>query len=110
MLFQESQRKNNPPKKNQKKTKDEEYDICKYNTTEKEDSFFIKNGGRVLQKLITTSNGYCNSIRMFTKKELDKATNSYHIDGVLQRDWNYILYKVTHGDQDIYFSEKVWKI
>ena len=55
----------------------------------------------MLEKLITTFNGNCNVISMFTKKELNKATHNYHIYGILRIDWNYALYKGIHEGREI---------
>lgn len=68
---------------------------------QRKENFHLENGGRVLEKLITCFDGKYNPFRMFTKEELDKATNNYHMDGILHKQFNYVLYRGTHDDRDI---------
>ncbi|XP_060675128.1 serine/threonine-protein kinase ZRK1 [Ziziphus jujuba] len=44
----------------------------------KEEQHMVKNGGMVLEELISTGNGRCNPIRNFSAKQLLEATNNFH--------------------------------
>ncbi|KAH7525100.1 hypothetical protein FEM48_Zijuj06G0189200 [Ziziphus jujuba var. spinosa] len=37
----------------------------------------LKNGGQLLEELISSCNGKCNPIRSFSAKQLQKATNNF---------------------------------
>lgn len=68
---------------------------------EAEEGFFLENGGRVLEELVTTFNGKYNPFRIFSKRELSAATNKYHSGGILHKGFTYILYEGTHEDRPI---------
>nr|XP_048320352.1 non-functional pseudokinase ZED1-like isoform X1 [Ziziphus jujuba var. spinosa]XP_048320354.1 non-functional pseudokinase ZED1-like isoform X2 [Ziziphus jujuba var. spinosa] len=68
---------------------------------------FLKNGAAVLEQLIISFNGNCNPIRMYSEENLKKATNNFHHDRVIHRDFNYTLYKGIH--QGRYISVKKLK-
>ncbi|KAH7520720.1 hypothetical protein FEM48_Zijuj08G0175300 [Ziziphus jujuba var. spinosa] len=44
----------------------------------KEEQHMVKNGGMVLEELISTGNGRCNPIPNFSAKQLLEATNNFH--------------------------------
>ncbi|XP_034929934.1 non-functional pseudokinase ZED1-like [Populus alba] len=54
---------------------------------------FIKNGSKLLEKLVDICDGKCNSLRSFSATELKKATNNYDPQKILTRDSGYKLYK-----------------
>lgn len=54
---------------------------------------FIKNGSKLLEKLVDICDGKCNSIRSFSATELKKATNNYDPQKILTSDSGYKLYK-----------------
>ncbi|RVX15839.1 hypothetical protein CK203_005775 [Vitis vinifera] len=58
---------------------------------EAEEGFFLENGGRVLEELVTTFNGKYNPFRIFSKRELSAATNKYHSGGILHKGFTYIF-------------------
>ncbi|KAJ6384511.1 hypothetical protein OIU78_027753 [Salix suchowensis] len=54
---------------------------------------FIRNGSKLLEKLVEICDGKCNSIRRFSATELKKATNNYDPLKLLTYDIGYELYK-----------------
>ncbi|KAJ6380251.1 hypothetical protein OIU76_016830 [Salix suchowensis] len=54
---------------------------------------FIRNGSKLLEKLVDICDGKCNSIRRFSATELKKATNNYDPRKLLIEDRFYNLYK-----------------
>ncbi|KAG5220129.1 non-functional kinase ZED [Salix suchowensis] len=54
---------------------------------------FIRNGSKLLEKLVDICDGKCNSIRSFSATELKKATNNYDPQKLLIEDRFYNLYK-----------------
>ncbi|KAJ6434445.1 hypothetical protein OIU84_018038 [Salix udensis] len=54
---------------------------------------FIRNGSKLLEKLVDICDGKCNSIRSFSATELEKATNNYDPQKLLIEDRFYNLYK-----------------
>ncbi|KAG5232448.1 hypothetical protein OIU76_016831 [Salix suchowensis] len=58
-----------------------------------EETAFIRNGSKLLEKLVDICDGKCNSIRRFSATELEKATNNYDPQKLLTRDAAYKLYK-----------------
>uniref|UniRef100_A0A6N2LFD6 Protein kinase domain-containing protein n=1 Tax=Salix viminalis TaxID=40686 RepID=A0A6N2LFD6_SALVM len=54
---------------------------------------FIRNGSKLLEKLVDICDGKCNSIRRFSATELKKATNNYDPQKLLTSDAFYKLYK-----------------
>ncbi|KAB5529294.1 hypothetical protein DKX38_019375 [Salix brachista] len=54
---------------------------------------FIRNGSKLLEKLVDICDGKCNSIRRFSATELKKATNNYDPQKLLIEDAFYKLYK-----------------
>ncbi|KAK7852534.1 wall-associated receptor kinase 3 [Quercus suber] len=69
-----------------------------------EESFYLKSGGLMLEQLITSFDGKYNSFRIFSKQELEKATNDYRVDGILYKSFHYIVYRGIHDGQksDVY--------
>ncbi|KAF8391928.1 hypothetical protein HHK36_022268 [Tetracentron sinense] len=68
---------------------------------EEAERHFLENGALLLEEMITSFNGRSNPIRSFSKKELDRATNNYHHDGLLHQGGFYKLYKGTYEDRVI---------
>ncbi|KAF8391952.1 hypothetical protein HHK36_022292 [Tetracentron sinense] len=58
--------------------------------------------------MITSFDGRPSPICSFSKKELERATNNYHQDGVLHQGWSYKMYKGTYKDRAI--SVKKFKL
>ncbi|KAJ6360176.1 hypothetical protein OIU77_004227 [Salix suchowensis] len=54
---------------------------------------FIRNGSKLLEKLVDICDGKCNSMRRFSATELEKATNNYDPRKLLTKDSFYKLYK-----------------
>ncbi|KAJ6359758.1 hypothetical protein OIU77_003880 [Salix suchowensis] len=59
-----------------------------------EETAFIRNGSKLLEKLVDICDGKCNSIRRFSATELEKATNNYDPRKLLTDHFGYKLYKV----------------
>lgn len=75
---------------------------CFGNKNKKEkDYFFMGNGAEVLEQVITSFNGNCNPIRTYSIKDLNKATNNFHHDGLLCWSSNYRLFKGVHEHHQI---------
>ncbi|KAL5574454.1 hypothetical protein UlMin_016153 [Ulmus minor] len=73
----------------------------------RKERFFLKNGAAVLELLISYLNGDCNPIRNYSAQQLKTATNSFHLDLMLRKDWRYNLYKGNHEHREI--AVKVFK-
>ncbi|KAJ6380249.1 hypothetical protein OIU76_016829 [Salix suchowensis] len=58
-----------------------------------EETAFIRNGSKLLEKLVDICDGKCNSIRRFSATELEKATNNYDPRKLLTDNFSYNLYK-----------------
>uniref|UniRef100_A0A6N2LEL0 Uncharacterized protein n=1 Tax=Salix viminalis TaxID=40686 RepID=A0A6N2LEL0_SALVM len=56
-----------------------------------EETAFIRNGSKLLEKLVDICDGKCNSIRRFSATELEKATNNYDPLKLLTEDSGYKL-------------------
>ncbi|CAB4272972.1 unnamed protein product [Prunus armeniaca] len=67
----------------------------------RKEGYFLKNGAVMLEQLIHSLMGNCNPIRMYSGKELKKATNDYSWDRMTHGDWNFQLYKGVHDDHEI---------
>ncbi|KAJ6434449.1 hypothetical protein OIU84_018042 [Salix udensis] len=59
----------------------------------KKNNAFIRNGSKLLEKLVEICDGKCNSIRRFSATELKKATNNYDPRKLLIKHDYYKLYK-----------------
>ncbi|KAJ6762725.1 PROTEIN KINASE putative-RELATED [Salix purpurea] len=59
-----------------------------------EETAFIRNGSKLLDKLVNICDGKFNSIRRFSATELEKATNNYDLRKLLTYDLGNELYKV----------------
>lgn len=66
-----------------------------------EAGFYLENGALVLEHLITTFDGKYSPFRIFSKRELDKATNQYHVNGILHQDFKHVLYGGTDDVREI---------
>ncbi|XP_038713504.1 non-functional pseudokinase ZRK2-like [Tripterygium wilfordii] len=64
--------------------------------------FFLKNGGKMLEQIITSFNGKCNPIRSFSEEELIETTNNYD-DGrkLLHRHRNFYVYEGTNESRSV---------
>jgi serine/threonine protein kinase len=65
------------------------------------EGFFRRNGAAMLEHFIHDFNGKCNPIRMYSVKELSKATNDYKRDDQIHQHSDYKLYKGVHEGQQI---------
>ncbi|KAF3452789.1 hypothetical protein FNV43_RR03222 [Rhamnella rubrinervis] len=65
------------------------------------DYLFMRNGAEVLEQVITSFNGNCNPIRTYSIKDLNKATNNFHVEGLLCWSSRYRLYKGVHEHHQI---------
>ncbi|PIN19867.1 Serine/threonine protein kinase [Handroanthus impetiginosus] len=55
--------------------------------------FFQQNGGLLLKQQLSSEQGLMDSTKIFTAKELEKATNNYAEDRILGRGGNGTVYK-----------------
>lgn len=75
---------------------------CFRNKNKKEKGYvFMRNGAEVLEQVITSFNGNCNLIRTYSIKDLNKATNNFHHEGLLCWSSFYKLYKGIHDHHQI---------
>ncbi|KAF8391968.1 hypothetical protein HHK36_022308 [Tetracentron sinense] len=81
---------------------EEEYRFFRRKAKEKH---FLENGGLLLEEMIKSFDGRPNPIRSFSQKELQRATNNYHQDGVLHQGWSYKMYKGTYEDRPIWVKK-----
>ncbi|KAG2698002.1 hypothetical protein I3760_07G130700 [Carya illinoinensis] len=68
---------------------------------ETEEGFYLENGGLVLEHLITSFDGKYSPFRIFSKRELYKATNEYCVNGILHEDFKHSLYRGTLDGREI---------
>ncbi|KAK6233104.1 hypothetical protein SCA6_003177 [Theobroma cacao] len=68
-------------------------------------TFFTKNGGRLLEELITFCNGKSNPIRHFSAKELLRPTNCYNTSQIFVEGRGYKLYKGSLKDRPIFVKK-----
>ncbi|XVE63025.1 hypothetical protein DITRI_Ditri06bG0166500 [Diplodiscus trichospermus] len=68
-------------------------------------NFFTKNGGVLLEELVTFSNGKPNPIRHFSAKELLIATNYYDTSQIVVQDDGYQLYEGSLKDFPIFVKK-----
>lgn len=61
----------------------------------------------MLEQLIVLFNGNCNPIRTYSIKDLNRATNKFHSDGLLHWDMHYDMYRGVHQGHEI--SVKMFK-
>ncbi|KAF8391971.1 hypothetical protein HHK36_022311 [Tetracentron sinense] len=66
-----------------------------------EERHFLENGALLLEELIKSFGCRSNPIPSFSKKELERATNNYHQNGLLRQNFPYTLYKGTYEDRPI---------
>ncbi|XP_038693692.1 non-functional pseudokinase ZED1-like [Tripterygium wilfordii] len=59
------------------------------------EQFFLKNGGKMLEQMISIFNGKCNPIRSFSEEDLMRATNNYDRRKIRHEDWNFCIYEGT---------------
>ncbi|KAJ6762721.1 WALL-ASSOCIATED RECEPTOR KINASE-LIKE 21 [Salix purpurea] len=64
----------------------------KKDKTVNKETAFIRNGSKLLEKLVEIWDGKCNSIRRFSATELEKATNNYDPRKLLTEDSGYKLH------------------
>ncbi|KAK0602612.1 hypothetical protein LWI29_035241 [Acer saccharum] len=68
---------------------------------QEKEAFVLKNGGILLEQLITTFDGKRNPIRNFSSEELKLATNNYDTMDVIMDGDNFKLYKGFLPDRQI---------
>ncbi|KAK0589876.1 hypothetical protein LWI29_019556 [Acer saccharum] len=76
---------------------------------------FKRNGGLLLQQQLTSSDGSVDRSKLFTSKELDKATDHFHTDRILGQGGQGTVYKGMLTDGKIVAVKKSkavdeWKI
>ncbi|XP_058081472.1 wall-associated receptor kinase-like 1 [Magnolia sinica] len=70
-----------------------------------DDEVFLNNGAELLEELITSSEGKSSPIRIFSAKELEKATKNYADDLFFHEDSEYKMYKGTIDGRAIIVSK-----
>ncbi|KAJ9166539.1 hypothetical protein P3X46_021279 [Hevea brasiliensis] len=55
--------------------------------------FFQRNGGLLLQQQLSSSESHVEQTRLFTSKELEKATDHYHVNRILGQGGQGTVYK-----------------
>ncbi|XP_058081720.1 wall-associated receptor kinase-like 1 isoform X2 [Magnolia sinica] len=68
---------------------------------------FLNNGAELLEELITSSEGKSSPIRIFSAKELEKATKNYADDLFFHEDSEYKMYKGTIDGRAIIVSKSI---
>ncbi|KAF8391965.1 hypothetical protein HHK36_022305 [Tetracentron sinense] len=72
------------------KDREKEEEEFRFFRRKAKEKHFLENGGLLLEEMIKSFDGRPNPIRSFSQKELQRATNNYHQDGVLhQQHWSY---------------------
>ncbi|KAF8391962.1 hypothetical protein HHK36_022302 [Tetracentron sinense] len=88
------------------KDREKEEEEFRFFRRKAKEKHFLENGGLLLEEMIKSFDGRPNPIRSFSQKELQRATNNYHQDGVLhQQHWSYKLYKGTYEDRPIWVKK-----
>ncbi|KAL8117199.1 hypothetical protein AgCh_015196 [Apium graveolens] len=59
----------------------------------KQEKFFVRNGGLLLQQQVSSSENNVETTKLFTSKELRKATDNYNIDRILGQGGQGTVYK-----------------
>ena len=67
----------------------------------KKKSFFLRNGAAVLEHVILSFNGKCNSIQTFSAEDIKKSTDNFNWSRMLYWGCGYRMYKGVHEDRKI---------
>ncbi|KAK9214117.1 hypothetical protein WN944_006105 [Citrus x changshan-huyou] len=70
------------------------------------EKFFKRNGGLVLQQQLTSSDGSIDRCKLFTTKELDKATDHFNVNRILGQGGQGTVYKGMLADGRIVAVKK----
>ncbi|XP_021734409.1 wall-associated receptor kinase-like 22 [Chenopodium quinoa] len=68
------------------------------------EEYFIKNGGILLEKQVALSRGHHKGdgqLKIFSSKDIEKATNNHNPDHFSATDGHYIFYRATIDDRDV---------
>ncbi|KAL3830188.1 hypothetical protein ACJIZ3_018990 [Penstemon smallii] len=82
------------------------YGIQKRKLTKMREKFFQQNGGMLLTQQLSSREGTMELAKIFSAKELEKATNNYAEDRILGRGGYGIVYKGILSDQRIVAVKK----
>ncbi|KAK4483784.1 hypothetical protein RD792_010988 [Penstemon davidsonii] len=82
------------------------FGIQKRKLTKMREKFFQQNGGMLLKQLFSSKEGTMESAKIFSAKELKKATNDYAEDRILGRGGSGTVYKGILSDQRIVAVKK----
>ncbi|KAK6916205.1 Serine-threonine/tyrosine-protein kinase, catalytic domain [Dillenia turbinata] len=70
------------------------------NKASKREEFKIRNGGLLLEKMISECDGKSNPYSIYSAKELEKATNKYDPNQLIDSDPYFDMYKGFHEEYD----------
>ncbi|MBA0710783.1 hypothetical protein Golax_010050 [Gossypium laxum] len=70
------------------------------------EAHFQQNGGILLQGQLSKLQGYHEDVKVFTAKELEKATNNYHESRILRQGGHRTMYKRILVDNRIVANKK----
>ncbi|KDO45148.1 hypothetical protein CISIN_1g042371mg, partial [Citrus sinensis] len=80
--------------------------IIKREDIKLKEKFFKRNGGLVLQQQLTSSDGSIDRCKLFTTKELDKATDHFNVNRILGQGGQGTVYKGMLADGRIVAVKK----
>lgn len=81
--------------------------IKKRNDIKLKEKFFKRNGGLLLQQQLTSSEGTVDRCKLFSAKELDKATDHLNVNIVLGQGGQGTVYKGMLADERIVAVKKI---
>uniref|UniRef100_A0A803L4A3 Uncharacterized protein n=1 Tax=Chenopodium quinoa TaxID=63459 RepID=A0A803L4A3_CHEQI len=76
---------------------------------ESKEEYFIKNGGILLEKQIALNQGQlkgAGQLKIFSSREIEKATDSYNPDLIVNRNPYSTVYKATLEDRIVAVSAR----
>ena len=82
------------------------FGIKKRRLVKLKEKYFQKNGGLVLQQRLSSEEGSNRAFKIFTAKELEKATNNYHESKIVGQGGFGIVYKGLLSDKRIVAIKK----
>ncbi|XP_074340017.1 putative wall-associated receptor kinase-like 11 [Apium graveolens] len=74
----------------------------------REEKFFKRNGGLLLRQQVSSSQGTVETTKLFTTKELEKATDRYNVDRIVGQGGQGTVYKGMLTDGRIVAIKKSW--
>ncbi|XP_074343195.1 wall-associated receptor kinase-like 17 [Apium graveolens] len=69
------------------------YKVIRRRIKHKREEFFRRNGGLLLRQQVSSSQGTVETIKLFTTKELEKATDRYNVDRIVGQGGQGTVYK-----------------